>query len=238
MLSINRRAAGFAVLGLIVTALAACGDSEADQRAAFIKFLQTINHRTGVHFLKPNDADIKAFGDYLHHYSIITTFNSDMGNISKDFNARVLEVTGGHGSQSIEQMAANRDKIAVLKGDIGKLQERIDKRLAEIRTERAGLKQPDDLKAVYDITFEKLIVKPTLATKNHLSALDNGLGASLQLADYINTHAGQLTVKGSQVLAKDSKTLDEIKGLLAAQNAATQQIRDAGREMDRLMDGS
>ena len=235
---INRRAAGFAVLAFFVTALVACGDSEADQRAAFIKFLQEINHRAGVHFLNPNAADVKAFGDYGSQYSIITTFNSDMGKVSKEFNAHVTAVVGGQTSPTLEQLAANRDKIASLKIEIGKVQDEIDKHVAAVSAQRAALKQPDDLKAVYDVTFEKLVLKPTQATKNHIAVLGDGLTSSLQLADYINTHADKLTVKGSQVLAKDAKTLDEIKALMAAQNAASQRLRDAGREMARVLDGS
>jgi len=46
-------------------------NSEADQRKAFIAFLQDINNRPGIHFLVPTPNDEKALGPYLQHYAII-----------------------------------------------------------------------------------------------------------------------------------------------------------------------
>jgi len=65
IMSILKRAARGAVLILFAVTLAAWGNSEADQRKAFIGFLQDINGRTGVHFLVPTPGDEKAFGPYL-----------------------------------------------------------------------------------------------------------------------------------------------------------------------------
>lgn len=83
---LTRRA--FALTGVLVLALAtaACGDSEADQRKAFIKFLDDINHRVGVHFLVPKPEEEKAFGDYLRHYTVILDFNKDVKIIFNDYS--------------------------------------------------------------------------------------------------------------------------------------------------------
>ncbi len=160
-----------------------------------------------------------------------------MGTVSKDFNAHVNEITGGRVSQSIGELAAHRDAIAGLKVELARVQGEIDKRLATLNAERAALKQPDDLKAVYDVTYERLVLKPTQATKDHMAVLDDGLTGSLKLADYINSHAGKLTIKGSQVLASDPKTLDELKALMSAQTAAGKRLQDAGRDLQRVLDG-
>ena len=49
-MSISERAALIAVLIASAVPLAACGDGEAEQRKAFIGFLQDINGRSGVTF--------------------------------------------------------------------------------------------------------------------------------------------------------------------------------------------
>lgn len=234
----NRRVAGFAALVLLAAGLAACGDSEPDQRKAFIKFLQDINSRAGVHFLNPTAEDQKAFGDYGRHYDIIIAYNSGMGAASKEFSEHVNKITGGRASPSIADLAAHRDTIAGLKVEIARVQSEIDKRLAALNAERAALKQPDDLKAVYDVTFDRLVIKPTQATRNQMAVMDDGLTDSLHLADYVNSHANKLTIKGSQVLASDAKTLDELKALMNAQTAAAKRLQDAGRNLQRVLDGS
>ncbi len=53
------------------------------------------------------------------------------------------------------------------------MEQGIEMRLAKVNADRAALKQPDDLKAVYDKTFDKLVVSPTLAFENSAKALGN-----------------------------------------------------------------
>ena len=81
----TRRVATVAALLLLAAGLAGCGDSEADQRQAFIKFLESINHRAGSHFLRPKPEEESAFGGYLRHYTIILEFNKDMIAAGKDY---------------------------------------------------------------------------------------------------------------------------------------------------------
>ena len=52
---------------LLAATLAGWGNGEADQRKAFIAFLQDLNNRAGAHVLVPNANDEKAFGPYLQH---------------------------------------------------------------------------------------------------------------------------------------------------------------------------
>src|SRR5262249_17509719 len=77
-MSILKRAVRGAISILFVVALAGWGSSEADQRKAFIAFLQDINTRPGTHFLVPTANDEKAFGPYLQHYALILDFDKDM----------------------------------------------------------------------------------------------------------------------------------------------------------------
>ena len=76
-MSIADRAARWAAVIVFAATLVAWGNSEADQRKAFIGFLQDINNRPGIHFLVPTANDEKAFGPYLAHYAIILDFNRD-----------------------------------------------------------------------------------------------------------------------------------------------------------------
>ena len=66
MLALNRAARG-AMCIVFAAALLGWGNSEADQRKAFIAFLQDVNNRPGIHYLVPTPNDEKAFGPYLQH---------------------------------------------------------------------------------------------------------------------------------------------------------------------------
>ena len=59
--------------------LAACGDKEPEQRAAFTQFLQTrIVDKPGVRVPKLTEEEKKSFGDYAAQYAVITDFNAAM----------------------------------------------------------------------------------------------------------------------------------------------------------------
>jgi hypothetical protein len=150
---------------LLVIALAACGDQEQAQRKAFIGFLEDINSRQGVHVLKPSAKDETDFGPYLQHYVIILDYNGAMAAASDDFAAQIRKLGVGPTStaRTLEQMAAAPQDLTVAKDEVQKVAQAAEARLAEVNARRNALHQPDDLKAVYDKTFDRLITAPTAA---------------------------------------------------------------------------
>jgi hypothetical protein len=238
MTQVNRRVACFAALIVLAVGLVACGDSEADQRKAFIAFLQQINNRSGVHIMKPSADDEKAFGDYTKHYAVITSYNSDMGVLSAQFKQQAAKLGGGTTDRTIEQMAEHRDDVVGVGELMDKMMPAVENRLAQANAERSALKQPDDLKAVYDITYGKLVTAPTQAIQTSNRVLADGMKVSLQLVDYINTHRGKLTVRGSQIQANDTKTLAEVGALLKAHQESAKHFLEVTRNVQKVLQGS
>jgi hypothetical protein len=234
----NRAAWGTAAI-LLVAALASCSNSEADQRKAFIQFLQDINGRSGVHFLVPTPNDEKAFGPYLQHYSIILDFDKDMETITKDFTGRIMQLGFGPAERprTIEQMAAAPQDLPTAKDAVDKMVQTLEARLAKLNAARSALVQPDDLKAVYDKTFDRLVTTPTLALEKSEKALDEGIDASIKLAAYINSHRTRLTVSGMRIEANDQRTLDEVGPLLKAHDEAGERFVAAQRDSQRILQG-
>jgi DUF3053 family protein len=114
----------------------------------------------------------------------------------------------------------------------------IETRLAKVTADRAVLKQPDDLKAVYDKTFDKLVVAPTMAMENSAKALDGGIDAAIALVTYINAHRAKLVVSGMQIQAKDQRTLDELQPLMKAYQDAGERFIAAQRQNERVLRGN
>jgi Protein of unknown function (DUF3053) len=216
------------------------GNSEADQRKAFIAFLQDINSRPGIHFLVPNANDEKAFGPYLQHYAIILDFDKDMKAPMQDFLAQLIKLGYGPNPspRSIEQLAATPADLTAAKDVVGKMEQAVETRLAKVTADRAALKQPDDLKAVYDKTFDRLVVAPTVAFENSAKALSNGIDAALALVNYINAHRAKVIVSGMQLQARDQRTLDELQPLMKAYQDAGERFVAAQRQSDRVLGGN
>ena len=180
-MSTLHRAARGALCILFVVALGGWGSSEADQRKAFIAFLQDINSRAGAHVLVPNANDEKAFGPYLQHYAIILDFNKAMKSPTDDFMAQLIKFGYGPNPvpRTIEQIAATPADLTAAKDVLDKMEQGIETRLAKATADRAALKQPDDLKAVYDKTFDRLVTAPAVAMENSAKALDTGSSRSI-----------------------------------------------------------
>jgi hypothetical protein len=240
LMSILNRAARNALCLVVAAALASWGNSESDQRQAFIGFLQDINSRPGIHFLVPTANDEKAFGPYLQHYAIILDFDKDMKGPMDDFTAQIVKLGYGPNptARTIEQLAAAPADLAAAKDAVGKMEQVIETRLAKINTDRAALKQPDDLKAVYDKTFDKLVTAPAMAMENSAKMLDGGIDATTALVTYINAHRGKLVVSGMQIQAKDQRTLDEIAPLMRAYQDAGERFVAAQRQSERVLQGN
>jgi Protein of unknown function (DUF3053) len=241
-MSLLNRAARSAVCILFAATLAgfSWGNGEADQRKAFIAFLQDINTRPGIHFLVPTATDEKAFGPYLQHYAIILDFDKDMKAPMDDFLAQAIKLGFGPNPvpRTIEQMAAAPADLAAAKDAVDKMEQVIETRLAKVTADRSALKQPDDLKAVYDKTFDKLVVAPTVAFENSAKALSTGIDAALALVTYINAHRSKLVVSGMQIQAKDQRTLDKLQPLMKAYQDAGERFVAAQRRSERVLQGN
>jgi len=236
---LNRAACGIMAI-VFAAVLTAWGNSEADQRKAFITFLQDINTRPGIHYLVPTPNDEKAFGPYLQHYAIILDFTKDMNVSMQDFIAQAIKLGLGPNPapRTIELLAAAPTDLSAAKDAIDKMEQALETRLAKITADRGALKQPDDLKAVYDKTFDRLVVAPAMALQNSAKTLDTGIDAALALVAYINTHRTRLVVSGMQIQAKDQRTLDEIAPLMKAYQDSGERFVAAQRASDRVLSGN
>ena len=135
-------------------------------------------------------------------------------------------------------MAATPADLTAAKDVVGKMEQGIETRLVKISADRAALKQPDDLKAVYDKTFDKFVTAPAMAMANSAKALDSGIDATIALVTYINAHRAKLVVSGMQIQARDQRTLDDLQPLMKAYQDAGERFVAAQRQSDRVLGGN
>jgi hypothetical protein len=237
MAIINRRAAVFAALAIFACTitLAACGDNEADQRKAFMAFLQTrIVDRSGVHVPVPNDADIKSFGPYATHYKVITDFvgNADLMAMNKTMNDALPPL------HSFKDLVDHRAEVKLGGERLRESMKVGEVKLAETDRAHASLKQPDDLKAVYDAAFDKVVTKPMLAFHEMTPIALDIIDSALKLADYVTAHPDTVRIVGTSPQATNQKTLDEINALAGSLNANGARLNEAQRRLRIVLQGS
>jgi Protein of unknown function (DUF3053) len=236
MLTLDRRAA---VVALFVVACqpayALFGDNEPQRRKAFIDFLQTqIIAKPGLHLFRLTDADNKAFGDYAKHYAVLTDFGSDpvIGAMYKKFNDSLPPL------QSIQSLIDQRVAVRKVAADFNDILRVMGEKYDSTKAARDALKQPDDLKAVYDKAFDKLVTAPATAFRAVTPIAQEVAIAAANLGDYAAAHSDSVKVVGNSLQAKDRKTQAELDRLIAALSSITPRFNDARRTLQLVLQGS
>jgi hypothetical protein len=237
MTVINRRVATLAALMLFAFGLMGCGDKEPEQRKAFIAFLQTrIVDKPGVHVPTLTDGEVSSLGSYIAHFKVISGFtnNPDMEGLAK----QMAQVTQRVSLNSIQELIDNRGALRSVKDDLGRLTVAMNSNLEKTMRERDGLKQPDDLKAVYDKAFDKDVLAPVRAINETVPLVVDIADAALKFADYIDANRSKVTIQGKSVGGKDTRTQREIDNLVKNLSAQAPKFQDAQRRLRVVLTGS
>ncbi|CAN5741414.1 DUF3053 domain-containing protein [soil metagenome] len=216
--------------------LSACGSKEPDQRAAFIQFLQTrIVDKPGVRVPRPSDEEKKSFGPYIADYAVITEFNDTLSNsVSKPMG----DLMNKGAFRSVADVVTRRDDIQIVKGALGNLRAALDKELVRANVAHAGMKQPEDLKVVYDTAFGKTVTQPAAAFMEIFPAVDGTLDQTLQIADYLQLNRNKVQFSGGTVMTVDAATQSELNKMLEDLQSRAAALSTAQRKLQALTYGS
>jgi hypothetical protein len=230
------RGATLAVFGLVPILLAGCGDKEADQRKAFITFLQTaIIDRPGIHVPQLTDEERTSFGPYASQYEIIANFNKAMdGSVSPKFKAAMARGA----IQSAGDLVGRRADIEAAKTTLDQMAGTLGADIAQANEAHLELTQPDDVKAVFDKAYERLVTAPAATFKEIVPVTNKVFSDALDLSDYIEHHKDRLKLLGSTLQVSDANTQKELAAKL--QNLQTDQkaIQAAQTKFQALLSGT
>ncbi|MBD8596499.1 DUF3053 domain-containing protein [Pseudomonas sp. W2Oct36] len=214
--------------------LTACGSSEPDQRAAFKQFLQTrIIDKPGVHVPKLTPDESKSFGDYSQHYAVITDFNSGMDASIKPLNGFVQKGA----FRSLSDVIERRDDIKTAQTGLNDLVVQLKQELAKADAAHAQLKQPDDLKTVYDSAYDRTVTLPANTLLTVMPQVNGTIDSGLKVADYVDAHKAQIQINGSVVQVTDPKVQTELNTLLQDLNAKARVVQEAQVRMQTVLLG-
>jgi len=214
--------------------LAGCGDKEPEQRAAFTQFLQTrIVDKPGVRVPKLTDEEQKSIGDYASHYAVITDFNTSMETSVKPLTGIMQKGA----VRSLNDIVTRRDDLKAVQASLNDMGAALKEQQARADAARAQLKQPDDLKAVYDKAYEKTVSLPADTFRDVLPQLNATFDSSLKIADYVEAHKAQIEISGAIVKVEDPAVQAELNQMLQDLNAQAKNLQQAHTRMQALMLG-
>ncbi|WAI82462.1 MULTISPECIES: DUF3053 domain-containing protein [Achromobacter] len=214
--------------------LAACGDKEPEQRAAFTQYLQTrIVDKPGVRVPKLTDEEEKSFGDYTSHYAVITDFNAGMEASIKPLSSIVQKGS----MRSLNDIVTRRDDLKSVQQSLTDMGVALKEQQAKADAAHAQLSQPADLKAVYDKAYEKTVSLPADTFRDVLPQLNATFDSGLKVADYVEAHKAQIEISGAIVKVKDPAVQAELNKLLQELNDQAKNMQQAQTRMQALMLG-
>ncbi|MCX2944431.1 DUF3053 domain-containing protein [Rahnella perminowiae] len=222
------------MLLLMMFALSGCGDKEPAQRQAFIDFLQSrILDKPALAVPQLTEAQKKQFGDYTQDYAIITGFHHQM-NIELD-SSLVPVFAGMNGVNSVSNLLEQRDDLKKMADSSEKWKEKIVLLKTQADTRHAALKQPDDLKKIYDQAYEKTIVKPTQITEQVFDLLPQVLNLIVAKADFIKNQGKNVTITGNRLQFANQKQLDKYNAIQQQLVPLNAQLMQLSRQMQQMV---
>jgi len=232
---INRRL--FALAGVVIIALstAGCFEREADQRKAFIAFLQTrIIDKPGLHIPILSEKEKADIGLYADQYYIMNGFHHRMNDaIGQDF-ARAMQIGN---PRSLEDLAKHRAIIPVMKNGMAKMKTALIKIEADADAAHKALKQPPDLKAVYDIAYGRMVTKPASVFRELFPVIEAMLPPIEELAAFLDEHRSTIQYRGGAPVTSDPATRQKLAALLLGAVKAAEASQEGKRKLREMAEG-
>ena len=232
---LGRNACRAAALALLALVLAGCNDEPAE-RKAFITFLQTrIIDKPGLHVPHLTPEEQKSFGDYAKQYAIITNFND---GLDKSVAIPMAEAINRGAIRTLDDVVTRHADFVAARDGIAQLRGLIDKQLAAADAAHAALKQPDDLKPVFDKAYERDVTIPAKTFADIFPDLSQALTAVVDLGDFIAQHKDKVTINGPTIETTDKALQPQLQALLDALTAKNEAIVKAQEHLRLVMNGS
>lgn len=182
---------------MVVMQLAACGDSEGDQRKAFMEYLQNTVMRSGQNLPTLSEDQKQKFGNYANDYQVLLTFSHQ---VKQDVSNSLAPVINTLGDIRVPQdYVQQHDALAQELGALNMLGQRVQSAQAQADTAHAAMKHPEDLKAIYNQAYDSIVTRPANGLTPVIPALAGFAQEVVQVGDYLIQQGNQATFNGSQV---------------------------------------
>ncbi|MEN4770235.1 DUF3053 domain-containing protein [Duffyella gerundensis] len=208
--------------------LVGCGDKEGDQRKAFIDFLQNTVMRSGEHLPGLSEDQKQRFGPYAGDYAIIYGFAQEVNKAVDNGMKPVVDELAA--IRVPQDYLTRRDALRQASGSLNVLTQQIQSAKMQADSSKAALKQPDDLKTVYNNVYNNVVTQPANALIPLLPSLQDLSQQAVQTGDFLQQQGARVSFdnNGVQFPTQDQATqYNTLMSNLAAKAQALPQAQAA-----------
>ncbi|MCX8965480.1 DUF3053 domain-containing protein [Erwinia psidii] len=209
----------------LVFQLTGCDNKDADQRKAFIDFLQNTVMRSGEHLPSLSESQKQNFGNYVKDYAIIYDFSQQVNRAVDSGIKPVMDELNA--IRTPKDYLTHRDSLRQTSGSLGVLTQQIQTAKTQADSSKAALKQPEDLKTVYDNVFNRVVTQPANSLQPLLPALQTLSQAAVQTGDFLQQQGTQVTFNGQTIQFPSQQQADQYNALMSTLSANAQVLNQA-----------
>ncbi|MFW0764761.1 DUF3053 domain-containing protein [Trabulsiella odontotermitis] len=209
---------------LMVVSLSGCFDKEGDQRKAFVDFLQNTVMRSGERLPTLTADQKKQFGPFVSDYAVLYGYSQQ---VSQAMDAGLRPVVDSVNAIRVPQdYMTQREPLRQANGALGVLSQQLENAKMQADAAHAALKQPDDLKPVFDQVYTKVVTAPANALQPLIPAAQVFTQQLVQVGDFVAQQGAQVSFVANGIQFPTSQQASQYNALigpLAAQHQAFSQ---------------
>ncbi|AKP89210.1 DUF3053 family protein [Achromobacter ruhlandii] len=217
-----------------VLALAACGNREPQERAAFISLLQS---RLAAGTLVPigalDAAEKKAVGRYDDAYDVIVDFQAALAKAAQPLRP----ILAGERIQSVDDIVRRREALQAARKTLAESAGAVQDAKARADKARGGLDLAPDLAPVYDGVYDEAVTAPAAEFLGAAAGMDTVARDALGVADFVAANAAGITLEDGQAKVATPSLQEALNLRLQGLNAQSQALEQARAVVSRAAAG-
>lgn len=217
-----------------VLALAACGNREPQERAAFISVLQS---RLAAGTLVPigalDAAEKKAVGRYDDAYDVIVDFQAALAKAAQPLRP----ILAAERIQSVDDIVRRREALQAARKTLAESAGAVQDAKARADKARGGLDLAPDLAPVYDGVYDEAVTAPAAEFLGAAAGMDTVARDALGVADFVAANAAGITLEDGQAKVATPSLQEALNLRLQGLNAQSQALEQARAVVSRAAAG-
>ncbi|MFI8416031.1 DUF3053 domain-containing protein [Serratia sp. NPDC078593] len=218
---------------LAVMQLTACGDKEPEQRKAFIEYLQNTVMRSGVKIPTLSEDQKQKFGNYAGDYAILVGFSQQL---SRSVDASLIPALDQINQiRTAQDYMSKRGGLQQSLGALNLLGQQIQAAKSQADTARAALKQPDNLKSVYNQAYDTIVTRPANVLMPAIPTTANFVQDLVQVGDFLQSQGNQVSFNNGGVQFRTQQQAAQYNTMMSNLVAKQQGLLEAQKNVFDVM---